>query len=278
MLASADLLPRELLPVTDPRPSLPAPVTVVALHGNGGGGSRFARAAAHLGARVRLVAPTLPGFGNVPADPAIRSLRGCADWVARELERHPRPRVLLGHGIGGSIALEVLQHHAHLVDGVILQSPVGARLAQRRFPKLMKLPGMRTLARRMLAMRILRGLWTRRLFDGASPEGAVPREHLDAFFEGYRRCALFGAMFDWITAAWFEQLRPVAVPAVLWWGGSERVLAPEHAAAFARLLPGSRTVVEPGWGHFPMLDRPRAWAARLEQVACELATARGVRA
>ena len=257
--------------MTDASPSSAAPVvTVVALHGNGGGGSRFARVQAHLQGSLRLVAPTLPGFGDMPADPAIRSLRDCADWVARELQRHPRPRVLLGHGIGGSIALEVLQHHAHLVDGVILQSPVGARLAQRRFPKLMKLPGMRTLARRMLAARILRGLWTRRLFDHASPEGAVPREHLDAFFDGYRNCALFGAMFDWITADWFEQLQPVHMPAVLWWGGSERVLAPEHAAAFARLLPASRTVVEPGWGHFPMLDRPRAWARRLEALGREL--------
>ena len=125
--------------------------TVIALHGNGGGAHRYARTAPHFGAGVALEALTLPGFAREPRDPAIRDLSGFAEHVAQAIASIPRPRVLLGHGIGGSIALEFVQRHAAEIDALILHAPVGARLDQRRFPALMRIPGARGTARRLLA-------------------------------------------------------------------------------------------------------------------------------
>jgi pimeloyl-ACP methyl ester carboxylesterase len=245
-------------------------IHVLALHGNGGGGERFARAAASCPSDVRLHAPTLPGFGGVPADPRLVDLAGFAEVARGHLRALPRPRVLLGHGIGGSIALQLGQREARDADALILHAPVGPLLDRRRFPRLMRLPGMRGLVRGLLVNRALRPWWTRKLFDGASPEGPMPQADRDAFFAGYAHCAAFAAMFDLITPAWFAALRPIDLPGVLWWGERDGVLRSGHAELLRPLLPRARVLIEPGWAHFPMLDRPRAYAARLAELAREL--------
>lgn len=246
-------------------------IHVLAIHGNGGGGERFARVREHLPADLRLHTPTLPGFGGVPRDPRVATLADYATVVATVLRTLPRPRVVLGHGIGGSIAMQLAQVAAADADGWILNAPVGPLLDRRRFPRLMRVPGMRALVRALLASRALRSLWTRRLFDPASPEGPLPESVCTQFFAAYGQCAAFALMFDLITPAWFAALRPVDAPAILWWGERDKVLRAGHAAVLQPLWPRARVVVEPGWRHFPMLDRPRAYAARLAGLARELA-------
>lgn len=230
--------------------------SLIAIHGNGGGGFRFHLLEGRLPPHLALFSVTLPGFGFAPPDPGIRSLKGFADWLASEVVADaPRPRYLLGHGIGGSIACEFLQHHRHLVDGVILHAPVGAHLDRRWFPRLMRLPGMRPLAQWMLGTPLLTPLWRRLLF-----RRPVPREVLRRFFAEYRACTIFGQLFDWINASWFHGLQRVDVPTILLWGEKERVLRSGQAEAFARLLPTHQRVLVPDWDHFPMLETPDDYA------------------
>lgn len=230
--------------------------SLIAIHGNGGGGYRFHLLEGRLPPHVELFAVTLPGFGFAPPHPHIDSLKGFADWLATKVVVDaPRPRYLLGHGIGGSIACEFLQHHRPLVDGVILHAPVGAQLDRRWFPRLMRLPGMRPMAQWMLGAPLFTPLWRRLLF-----RRPVPREVLRRFFAEYRACTVFGQLFDWINAAWFQGLQPVDVPAVLLWGEKERVLRSGQAESFARLLPTHQRILAPDWDHFPMLETPDDYA------------------
>ena len=70
-------------------------ITIVAIHGNGGGGFRFSRLAEHLPEDVRLEAVTLPGFGGRPADSSLVSVADYADFLWGELAdlpQHPRLR------------------------------------------------------------------------------------------------------------------------------------------------------------------------------------------
>ncbi|MEM1126405.1 MAG: alpha/beta hydrolase [Bacteroidota bacterium] len=243
----------------------PAARSVLAVHGNGGGAFRFARLVPHVQPALRFEAVTLPGFAQVPADPALQTLQ---DYAARLHERVlalPRPRVLLGHGIGGSIALEYGQHYAEALDGMILHAPVGARLDQRLFPRLMKLPGMRTAGQRVFASRLTRPLMRRLLFDEP-----VPADYAHQFFEEYRHCTVFGQMFDLITAPWFNGLAPIDTPTILLWGAEERVLKVEQAEAFLRLLPQGSLEIVPGWGHFPMVEHPKAYARYIDELAWRL--------
>jgi pimeloyl-ACP methyl ester carboxylesterase len=252
--------------MTDANPS-PFALTILALHGNGGGGFRFARVLPHIPPDVRFEAITLPGFASVPADPALRTLTDYAAYVRGLLVALPRPRLLLGTGIGGSIILEYVQHDADTVDGVILHAPVGTRLESRRFPWLMNLPGMRRLGQTLFATPLARPLWRRLLFMDAAN---IPADYLNHFFDEYGHCAVFGQMFDLITPAWYASLQPRALPAALLWGERERVLKADHAGDYLKLLPNAQVRIVPGWDHFPMIEQPDEYAREVVALAREL--------
>lgn len=231
-----------------------ARLTVVAVHGNGGGASRFARLGDSLAPGVALHAVTLPGFGDVPADATLVTVADYADRLARLLP--DSDVVLLGHGIGGSIALDLVSRRPGIARGLILHAPVGAHLDSRLFPKLMATDVVRNLVKRAITLRPLRPLLHRVFF----PNG-VPEPHRSAFFDGYRRCEAFAQMFDIITVAWFDGLEPITdTPVGLLWGEEDRVLKAGHTSQFEAKAPGAITEIVPGWDHFPMLEQPAAYA------------------
>ena len=247
----------------------PSMVTVVAVHGNGGGGFRFSLLPELLAPNVALRAVTLPGFGGRPLPSKPFSLTMLTDALADELETIPGRRVLLGHGIGGSIALQLLGDRADLADALILHAPVGAHLDTRLFPKVMARPAVRAAVQRIIAAAPTRLVASRLLFRSA------PQGFADRFLAEYGRCAAFGAMFDALTADWFDALEPVGLPAAIVWGERDRVLDVGHVAAFEALLPASRRIVVDGWGHFPMIDEPGAYAATIGTLVRELVEAPG---
>ncbi len=245
---------------------MPKHLTLVALHGNGGGAFRFARVEPFVPADVRFRPVTLPGFASVPRDPTLTTLRADAERLREWLLAEPRPRVLLGHGIGGSIALELAQFASDSMDGLILHAPVGARLGSRLFPRLMALPGARRLGPWVFSARLLRPFWRRRLFSRP-----VPRDYTDRFFAEYRACSVFAQMFELVTPDWFASLRPVPVKAALLWGERERVLTVGQLDAFRALLPGCFVSLPGRWDHFPMIDEPEAYAREVSALARKLA-------
>lgn len=229
--------------------------SLVAVHGNGGGAFRFARMRPFVAPDVDFVPVTLPGFGGRAADPALHSIRDYAARLGELVAASPEPRILLGHGIGGSLLLELLQIAPRLAEGVLLHAPVGASLDRRWFPRLMKPLWVREAGKLAFASPLLRSAWTRLLF-----RQAPPADYLAEFFAEYRRCQAFAQMFDLITAEWFAGLAPVRVPSVLLWGARERVLRAGQHEQFLPLLPGARVHIEPEWDHFPMIEQPAEYA------------------
>lgn len=241
--------------------------TIVAIHGNGGGAFRFARVEPFFteASPVGFVALTLPGFGGTPRDSQCLRLSDYAARIHEFVTRIDAPRILLGHGIGGSLVLEYLQHYAPSVAGVILHAPVGARLDTRWFPRLMSSEITRELGKRMLSAALLRPLWTRLFFSQP-----VPDEFLNRFFAEYGTCEAFGQMFELITAEWFAGLKPITLPAVLLWGARERVLHLDQAADFRAKLPAATMEIVNDWDHFPMIEQPEAYAQKLVQLISRL--------
>ncbi|MGB3735298.1 MAG: alpha/beta hydrolase [Ilumatobacter sp.] len=247
-------------------------VTILAVHGNGGGGTRFERVAEHLpDESTRFEYFDLPGFNGTPIDPEATDVAAYADKVAdviESLRRPDEPVVVLGHGIGGSIALDLASRRPETMDGLILHAPVGADLDTRLFPRLMSTKPVREVLRRMVAARPLRPIWRKLFF----PIGA-PKEDTDTFFEGYRDCAAFGQMFEIIDVEWFEALAPVTeLPVVLLWGEHDRVLKSGQTEGITAKTPNAEKVIEPGWDHFPMLEQPEEYARVISTLAADLVT------
>jgi pimeloyl-ACP methyl ester carboxylesterase len=129
----------------------------------------------------------------------------------------------------------------------------------------MRLPGAKAAVQRAIASPTLRPLWRRNFFTDP-----VDDTYLAQFFDEYRTCRAFPRMFDVITAEWFDALRPVTLPSVIWWGARDRVLAVGQADAFRRVLPRATVEVVADWDHFPMIERPKEYADALAALARRL--------
>lgn len=241
-------------------------LAIVAVHGNGGGASRYDLVGPELPGDIEFRAVTLPGFSTVPKDPALRTLGDYADRLADLFNDLDRP-VVLGHGIGGSMALDLASRRPELIGGLVLHAPVGASLDTRLFPRIMSSRPVRGLVRRAISSPPLRPLLRRVFF----PHGA-PKATLDRFFDEYRHCEAFGDMFDFIDRPWFDSVSPVTgVPTVLLWGERDRVLRSGQSDEIQSKVPDAEIVIKQGWDHFPMIEQPEEYAREIVAIAQRLA-------
>ncbi|MEN6547347.1 MAG: alpha/beta hydrolase, partial [Armatimonadia bacterium] len=89
---------------------------VVLIHGFGCDSRFWAPQVAVLGG-YEVCVPDLPYHGG-PTEGVQRTLEGLAAWVVRECL--PEPAVLMGHSLGGMIALQIVHEWPELVEGIVL--------------------------------------------------------------------------------------------------------------------------------------------------------------
>lgn len=107
---------------------------VVFLHGFGLRERTYKRALRRLVQRgLRVLAPSLPGFGDTAALPRSDStLPGYADWVQAFLEAVDidGPVPLVGHSFGGGVAIRTAYDHPDRVRLLVLINSVGGGIWQ----------------------------------------------------------------------------------------------------------------------------------------------------
>lgn len=99
---------------------------VLLLHGWASSGQMWFSLPEHLFSRVRLIAPDLPGHGN--------SAKPEADWYSISNFRRVVLRfcaqlgldkpVLVGHSMGGTVVMDLIQHEADFARAAVLINPV----------------------------------------------------------------------------------------------------------------------------------------------------------
>jgi pimeloyl-ACP methyl ester carboxylesterase len=99
---------------------------ILLLHGFGGAAWNFTELAPLLRGR-RVVVPDLPGHGGSEPLPAP-SIRGFADAVAGLLDE---PVGVLGHSMGGVVALRLAERRPDLVRALVLAAPAGISSSSR---------------------------------------------------------------------------------------------------------------------------------------------------
>src|SRR5690606_14410188 len=105
---------------------------VLLIHGNCSSAQFWTPLLRHLPPHLRLVAPDLRGYGHTEPAPvdARRGLRDFADDVAAllaapELFGDPAARpVVVGHSMGGGVAMQLLVDHPTRVRGLLLEAPL----------------------------------------------------------------------------------------------------------------------------------------------------------
>ncbi len=223
---------------------------VVLLHGAAGRGAVWRRQLDGLADVARLIAPDLPGHGDT-AGPGCRRIDAYAAWVLALLDALGLgPVVLVGHSMGGAIALTVALQSPGRLAGLGLVA-TGARL--RVLPRILELfgegssRGWNLISSLSYSPRTPAGTVT-------DAEQALRETAITVSFGDYQACDAFDVL---------ARLGEVRVPTLVVAGADDRLTPPRYAEALAGRIPGARLVAVDAAGHFPMLEQPQAVDAAL---------------
>ena len=233
------------------------------------------------GARHRVFAPDLPGYGRTEKPRARYSIPYFARFVERYIEdRGLRSAAIVGASLGGRVALEVALERPHLARKLVLVNTLGLGRPQVRAPQMAY--GLVTIPRVGEAvMRFTRGAlhWAspsmiRRVAAryGGGTRADMERAMDDAYLNDLRELyatdefhnaylatvrslvnprALLGGHHDMTS-----RLKEIKIPLQLIWGADDPLFPVAHATRAHAMVEHSRLAVIEGAGHSPQAERP----------------------
>jgi len=222
------------------------------LHGLGDSIAGWAQVAGPLSRKLQVHLVDLPGHGLSarPKDWRLETLTQALAAYARRL----RDPILIGHSLGGWLAVRLALCGAVKPSAIALVNPGGALLSRDDWAPFRQLvsasdrPGVA----RYLEHAFRRPPLLLRMFPGevsSAMSAEACRGILDALSEG-----------DFLHDS---ELALLNAPIRLLWGAHDRLLPAGTLDFFRRALPGAEVVVLPASGHLPHLEAPRALARAL---------------
>ena len=233
------------------------------LHGYGGAAWNFTELVPLLGGR-RLVIPDLPGHGGSAPLPAP-SLSGFADAVAGLLNG---PADVLGHSMGGVVALRLAERHPQLVRRLVLAAPAGISSSSRASELFLGFVGIvkpgRIAGRR--AHHVARSARLKRLVFGGL-EVSNPELLSERMVHGFLRgptlhTDALGAGLALARDDPREDLERVQAPALVLFGARDRMVPLADGFEYARRLRAPLRVIA-DCGHLLIGERPDVCARAL---------------
>jgi pimeloyl-ACP methyl ester carboxylesterase len=251
---------------------------VVLLHGLGASSGVWHVQEPELARQHRVYALDLPGCGRSPAPRTSPSGDWAVDVVAAFIETVVgAPVTLIGHSMGGTIALMCALQRPELVRSLVLVSTAGLGSEVSPLLRVLSLPGVDRLAELVVPRLMRRGgeRWRhsiRRRFARPTDE-AIFGPVLDEAFQHYQRPEAIRAFMVALRAGtgWrgqrrryqlLHRLTELAMPVLLVWGRDDRVLPLDHAIRAAESGPLELKVLS-RCGHSPHLEAAAIFTALL---------------
>ena len=223
---------------------------LVLLHGLSSTPHSWDRLRAYLEDNRRLVPIDLFPRGS----PLGRfSVTDAAKNLATRLEADGQPAVLIGHSMGGLIALQVAIDHPELVDSLVL---VGAPAVPSEGSLLQRGTGVLKSTGRIQADTVAL------LAFGLLRTGPI---------------RLYDALRDTLRADMADQLSEVRIASLLIWGELDTIVSPTVGERMAALMPHAELAIIPDSGHMPQWERPEAFAHALRAFLARSAEIKGAR-
>jgi pimeloyl-ACP methyl ester carboxylesterase len=226
------------------------------VHGFGGAAWNFTEMQPYLAGR-RLIVPDLPGHGGSTPLPAA-TLRGFADTLVPLLDG---PTDVLGHSLGGVVALRLAERHPELVRRLLLAAPAGISSASRRGEVMLGLAGIVQPGRRA-GRRVDRIARSRRLRNLVF--GGFEVSNADSLTERGIHGLLRGTVLhtDTLSAGLAlarddprQQLERVRAPVLVLFGARDQQVPIADGFEYARRL-GAKLRLIADCGHLLIAERP----------------------
>lgn len=248
---------------------------LVLIHGLGGNLRNFAPALiAQLAATHRVIAVDRPGAGHSTVSGPHPDIITQVTMIAELIEQlGVAPAVLVGHSLGGAMALALAQTRPELVASLALVAPFTQ--PQDEVPQAFRIMTIRSAFARQLVAWLLVGPLGR-LTGSVRRSPVFAPEPVPADFAGagggalvFRPRAFDATSRDLQSAS--EEIRAIqagygalACPVAVLFGVDDEILAPKlHGEALARQVPGTRLTQVAG-GHmlpYTQPDRTARWLA-----------------
>jgi len=239
---------------------------VVILHGLLGSARNWTAIAKQLGESARVFALDLRNHGRSPWADAM-SFNAMAGDVAAFVERHElRPATVIGHSLGGKVAMRLALSRPSLVERLVVVdvAPVAYRHSFAGYVAALRRIDLSALSRRSEADQAL---------QAAIPEPGIRSFLLQNLVQsdaGFSWRINLAALADNMGELMGFPVEPAAAyrgPTLFLAGGRSDYIGPEHEALIARLFPQARHAVIEDAGHWVHAERPAEFLAELQAFA-----------
>jgi pimeloyl-ACP methyl ester carboxylesterase len=209
-----------------------------------------------LGQHGEIIAPSSPGFGHSPRPRDFDTIYDLVHLYLAALDELPGDKVtLLGFSFGGWLAAEVAAACSHRLDKLVLVAPLGIKVSDRETPDILDVFN-------RSPDEVRRKSWHNP--DRFAPDyNAMSDEALVMHARNREALCLYAwhpYMYNPQLPRWLGR---IAVPTLLAWGASDRVVTPDYGRAYSRLIPGSRLALIEGAGHHPEIEQPEVFVERV---------------
>jgi pimeloyl-ACP methyl ester carboxylesterase len=255
------------------------------IHGMGGSYENWKEVIDPLARRYTVIAPDLPGHG--------RSAPGGGDYSIGALATSLRDLLialghesatLVGHSLGGGIAMQLAYQFPELADRLVLVSSGGLGPEVALVLRAAALPGADLVI--AATARVGSGVGAA-VGRGLAAVGLRPTIDVAEVARGYaslsdgeRRDAFLATLRSVISArgqrvnATDKLYLNAGVPVLIMWGARDPIIPVRHGRRAHDAIPGSRLEIFDGVGHVPQLEAPARFVAVLEQFLEETKPAR----
>jgi pimeloyl-ACP methyl ester carboxylesterase len=216
-----------------------------------------------------VIALDLPGFGGSDQPSDLDAL--LYPRVLEAFTRFPgfaRPS-LVGHSLGGAVAVLFAAEHPRSVERLVLIDPAGFNLMPKDRPALLRAAAAAPawLDRFPLPASVLR-LGLKQVFHDAA---VLTEERFAEYLAPLRRSGALASARSMMAsvaitpAAFADEARRVKAPTLVLWGRHDRWIPLRDADRFTAAIPGARKLVIDGCGHLPQEEKPAETLACLRE-------------
>ena len=239
----------------------PAPGSTVAFcHGLFGQGKNWTQVAKALSADHRVVLLDMPNHGRSAWTETFDYVE-LADLVAAELEPHA-PVALVGHSMGGKIAMCLALRHPELVERLVVVDVAPVAYPSGRefvgYIETMRAMDLSVIERRDQAEEALREAVPNRVVRSFLLQNL---RRTDDGWQWQPNLDLLGEEMDALTGWPADELGDASYDGpVLWVGGARSdYISDEHAGEMDRRFPRNRRVLIKGAGHWVHSEQPEVF-------------------